>query len=580
MPHIKLTSAGLLLFLLLIIAPVPVLAQYFTINDYRVDITVNKDGSIIVNETIKVEFEQSRHGIYREIPFKYRNELGKTYRTPIEVLSVTDDRGNNWKYRARKEGNVINIRIGDAKKYVDGSQTYVIKYRVENALLYFEDHDELYWNVTGNYWQAPISQASATITLKDVDKINNIQTACYTGDYGSNEKECTYEPFANGARFSTSRNLGSGEGFTIALGWDKGLVAAPSDWQKFLWTINLAENWVFILPIFSFIFVFVRWFRFGRDPKVQESIVTTYEPPRYGNQPLIAAEVGTLIDESFDLRDITASIIGLAVKGYIKIEEQKKEGFLFDKIDYLLKVTKSEDDKLTPFEKELLRALFIDGGNEIEVSKLKNKFYLRLPTLKNLAYDGLVNKKYFTISPEKTRTKYVLLGIGVIAIGIFISIILSSASPLKNIIALALAGFPFIFFASAMPAKTAAGANAYMHIRGFQEFMTRADKDRLERMGTSEIYYKYLPYAIALGVVDQWSKAFEGMTLEPPKWYGGYHPGMMMFSPVHFSHSLTQATSSLGSAMFSAPRGSGSGGRGGGGGFSGGGHGGGGGGSW
>jgi uncharacterized membrane protein len=585
MPRFKLSLAGLLLLILLLGLSGSALAQYFTINDYRADITVNKDGTIDVTETIKVAFDESRHGIFREIPFKYRTDLGKTYRTPIKVYSVKDDQGNEWKYQVHKEGSVVNIRIGDAKRYVDGLQTYVISYRVENALLYFDDHDELYWNVTGNYWQAPINQASAVVTLNGVAKIANPQTACYTGDYGSNEKDCTFEPFANGARFATSRNLRTGEGLSVVLGWEKGLVAAPTAWQKFLWDINLAENWVFVLPFISFIFLFMRWFRFGRDPKVRESVVAMYEPPKYDNKPLIAAEVGTLIDESFDLRDITASIIGLAVKGYIKIDEQKKEGLIFDKTDYTLIKIKDEDNDLGPFEKELLKALFIDGGSEIEVSKLKNKFYLRLPILKELAYDSLVKKKYFDISPEKTKTKYAMMGIFIMIVGVVLSFLISADAPVKNIIALALTGMPFILFASAMPAKTSEGALANIHIRGFQEFMTRADKDRLERMGPKEIFYKYLPYAIALGVVDQWSKAFEGMTLEPPQWYGGYHPGMgmMMFSPVHFSNSLTAATSSLGSAIFSAPRGSGSGGRGGGfggGGFSGGGHGGGGGGSW
>lgn len=199
----------------------------------------------MVKEIMKVEFHRSKHGIYREIPFKYIDERGDTLRTPIKVLSVTDNSGRGWNYKVTKKGNVIYIRIGDPKMYVSGNQAYAITYKVENAILFFDDHDELYWNVTGNYWWAPIQEASAHVTLARDEISESLWAACYTGSYSSRESACDLETFKNSAEFYARRRLNTKEGFTIAFGWDKGLVSPPSGWKKFLWTINIRENWVF-----------------------------------------------------------------------------------------------------------------------------------------------------------------------------------------------------------------------------------------------------------------------------------------------------------------------------------------------
>jgi uncharacterized membrane protein len=571
--------AALILNLILLISPA--FAQYFTINKFHSDMMIDEDSSIIVKETIDVEFHQSRHGIYREIPFQYRDEFGKTITTPIRVLSVTDESGKAWKYQVKKTGPMIHIRIGNAKRYVKGNQTYVITYKVENVILFFDDHDELYWNVTGNYWKAPIKEASAVVFLTTKEKSKNLLAAGYEGGYGSKE-ECSFEVYENSGKFFTKRGLRMGEGLTIAFGWDKGLVSPPSSWKKFLWAINLKENWVFFLPIFSFIYMFNRWYQKGRDPRVRESVAVRYEPPKFDNQPLTPAEVGTLIDEKLDPKDITSTIVGLAVKGYIKIEETKRDGLIFDKMDYYLKKVKNHDSNLKPFEIELMKDLFPAEMPGTLVSDLKNKFYTNLSVLKKLLYGELIRKKYFLSSPEKVRNSYIAAGIVVLVFAIFAFLFLVPSSGGKSFVAGLLTGAPVLAFAKFMPVKTRAGASAYMDILGFQEFLSRAEKDRLERMGDMNLFSKFLPYAIALDVADNWAKAFEGIYQEPPDWYvspGGFRT----FTPYAFTHSLNSVTSDLSSAMFSAPRGSGGGGGGGGfggGGSSGGGFGGGGGGSW
>ena len=557
----------------------PAFAQYFTINKFHSDIMIDEDSSVIVKETIEVEFHQSRHGIYREIPFKYRDELGKVITTPTRVLSVTDESEKPWKYQVKKAGHLVTIRIGDAKRYVKGNQTYVITYEVENVILFFNDHDELYWNVTGNYWKAPIKEASATVSLTIKDKSKNLMAAGYEGSYGSKE-ECGVETYDNSGKFFTKRSLNMGEGLTIAFGWDKGLIFPPSSLKKFLWAINPKENWIFLLPIFSFLYMANRWYRKGRDPRVRESVAVMYEPPKFDGKPITPAEVGTLVDEKLDPRDITSTIVGLAVKGYIKIEETKEEGLVFDKKDYYLKKIKGPDVNTSPFERELLERLVPGGSPGIFVSDLKNKFYTHLPELKKALYGELIRKKYFLSSPEKVRTSYMVSGIVILIFATLAFAFLLPGSGGKSFIAGILTGVPVLAFAKFMPVKTKAGASAYMDILGFQEFMNRAEKDRIERMGDMNLFSKFLPYAIALDVADNWAKAFEGIYQDPPDWYVS-PVGFRTFSPYAFTHSLNSVTSNLGSAMFSAPRGTGGGGGGfGGGGSSGGGFGGGGGGSW
>ncbi|MDI6801704.1 MAG: DUF2207 domain-containing protein [Thermodesulfovibrionales bacterium] len=567
------------MFLFFILVGAVAYAQDFTINNFHSDIIIREDSSFTVKETIVVEFHRQRHGIYREIPFRYKDELGKTIITPLKVLSVTDEAGRDLKYKLTRPGDVINIRIGDPKKYVAGIQTYVITYKAENAILFFHDHDELYWNVTGNFWKASIKDASASVMLMTEKDIKDFKTACYTGIYGSREARCGSRQHLNITEFSALKALHAGEGLTIVLGWGKGITNPPSAWKRFLWAINIKENWVFALPIISFIFMISHWSKRGRDPKVRASVTVMYEPPEHNKKPLTPAEVGAVVDERLDPRDITSTIVGLGVKGYLKIEEQKTEILFFDITDYRLTKLREPDKELSPIEKVLMENIFSLVDSTL-VSDMKNKFYKNLPLLKEILFREILDKGYFLKSPEKIRGVYIAAGIAAMLLTGFLTAFLLPYVAFKGIFAGILTGIPVMGFSGIMPAKTKAGALAHMHILGFQEFLNRAEKDRLERMGDKSLFSKFLPYALALDVADNWAKAFEGIYQEPPEWYvssGGFRG----FNAYGFSRSIDSMSSNLSSAMFSAPRGSGgSSSGGGGGGSSGGGFGGGGGGSW
>jgi len=571
----------LALVLLLLASGTPVRAEFFTIGSFHADIVVHRDSSLAVTETIETSFTSRRHGIFRDIPFRYIDDLGKKTTTPIRIVSVTDEIRQKRPYRVTRTGDAVRVRIGRKDAFVDGRQVYVVTYTVKNAILFLDDHDELYWNVTGNDWGTTIGNASARVTVEGEPDAFHPRGSCYTGYRGSRESSCDFLPFPKGGDFRTMRSLSPGGGLTIALGWDKGVVRKPSSPETFAWGLDLSENWVFLLPLATFGFMLGHWYRQGKDPDVGDTVAVLYTPPEEGGDPLLPAEVGALSDERLDPKDITASIVNLAVRGYVTIEERKTAGLLFDRTDYSLKRIREADEKLPPFEKKLLANLFTGHSQEILASDLKYSFYKCLNDLQTTVFSRLKAMGYFRSLPRSVKSLYFGIGIGVGILGILIGAItgtFTGNSPGKLVVAFVLAGLAVLLFAPFMPVKTRKGAQALAKVKGFEEFLIRAEKDRLERMKDQNLFEKYLPYAIALGVSDRWARAFEGIYQEVPRWYGS-PGGFDTFHPVSFQRSLGNALSSMGNALYATPRSSGGGGSGGGG-SSGGGFGGGGGGSW
>jgi Predicted membrane protein (DUF2207) C-terminal domain/Predicted membrane protein (DUF2207) N-terminal domain len=572
---------SLFLFLLFGMGGAPARAEYFTIESFHADIVVHPDSSFSVTETIGTAFTRRRHGIYRDIPFRYTDEFGKKTTAPIRVVSVVDQFGKKRPHKVTRAGDAVRIRIGRNDSFVDGRQVYVITYIVQNAILFLDTHDELYWNVTGNDWDTTIRSASSTVTVESGRRDIASRGSCYTGLRGSRNSACAFLPSGNGGKFRTGGSLSPREGLTIALGWDKGIVRPPSFLQRTLSTLNLSENGILLLPFVTLVLMTVHWYRRGKDPDVGGSIPVMYTPPEEDGRPLPPAEVGALSDERLDPKDITASIVDLAVRGFVTIRELKTAGILFDRTDYVLGKVKEEDDDLPLFEKKLMAKLFSGHSREVLVSDLKYSFYKNLDELKDTVFRRLQSLGYFRSLPGSVKGLYRGIGIGGGVLGVLIGVItdkVTGGSPGKIVAAFVLSGLAVYLFAPVMPVKTRKGALALRKVKGFEEFLLRAEKDRLERMADQNLFEKYLPYAIALDVSDRWAGAFEGISQEAPRWYSATGD-TGMFHPVSFHRSLGGALSTMGSAMYAAPRSSG-GGASGGGGSSGGGSGGGGGGSW
>ena len=566
----------LLLLLLVAALPTAVAARSLVIERFDADVVVSPEGVIYVTETIRPRFTGEWNGIFRTIPVEYRTPQGFNYTLHLDVESVADERGNPLKVEQSRERHYRKFKIWlpDAR---DATRTVVFRYRVSNGLKFFEAHDELYWNITGDEWEVPIQSAAARILLPP--GASGVRALAFTGAYGSRDQRADVEIAHSEIRVRMRRSLAFREGMTVVVGWDKGLVKEPGPAAKA--AFFLQSNWVFLIPLGAFGLMFSLWHTRGRDPR-RRPIVPRYEPP----EDLTPAELGTLMDNSPDMRDITATVVDLAVRGYLLIEEKEEArllGLWSDK-DYVFTLRKelAEWGELKPHEAKLLNALFARGSRtSVELSDLENRFYKDLPEIHDRIFERLLARRYYAERPDKVRKVYLFAGAVISGItisgGTFIAHWIGLA-PLSFIVAGILTAVPIIGFGWFMPARTLMGARALEGVLGFEEFLSRVEADRLDRtIKTPEMFEKYLPYAMALGVENNWVRAFEDIYRQRPEWYRGTDGAS--FHPRTFVSDLGRMSSQAASAMASAPRSSGGSGFGGGG-SSGGGRGGGGGGGF
>ncbi|MGH7570848.1 MAG: DUF2207 domain-containing protein [Gemmatimonadota bacterium] len=591
-----------LLLALLFLAPVAARAQDtgWTITSFHSDYSVQPDRSIDVVERIAVDFGPlQRHGIYREIPVKYRKVIreGLPIEGRVEVdfdlEEVTDGQGNELQTQVDR-GDRVRIRIGDPNRTITGRQTYVIHYRLGSGLGFFEEHDELYWQVTGTEWPVPILQASANVTLPPAEAWANRDAEdwsawCYAGWFESTSGErCTAAVVDAGRyRFEAGR-LEAGEGLTLVAAFPKGVIRAPTGAEKLAQAV--ATWWPAGLPFAAFFLMFGLWSTRGREPSAG-SIVPVWRPPD-GVPPGAA---GTLVDQRADMDDVVATLLDLAVRGYVRIREVPPGGVMgmveegsfagkalrslgLYKTDWELECTgkASADGDLTHYEGRVLHGVF-EGDSSRRMSDLHNEFYEHLPEIHDGMYDLLVRKGLFRRSPDTVRKIYRWAGIGGLVLG---GVLVAQAENWILGAGVALGGVIVLVFSSFMPAMTLEGARRWREVKGLEEYIRRAEKAELEFSQapekTTELFETLLPYAVALDVSDLWVNQFaDVLAASPPAWYAGTAYGG--FSAGRFQSGLADFRSAATRTMGSAP-GSSSGA--GGGGSVGGGGGGGGGGSW
>ncbi|HSG82628.1 MAG TPA: DUF2207 domain-containing protein, partial [Gemmatimonadota bacterium] len=368
-------------------------SRQLSIRMFDATYNVTAAGVIYIEERITFRFDGSWNGVYRWIPVKYRLDTGGTHQIYLDVESVTDDAGTSLRHQVTREGALVKI-----KTWVPGAQdatrTVVYRYKVENGLRFFDDddgmdwaHDELYWNVTGDEWEMEIARVQAAVELPQ--EVTGLRATAFTGVRGATGRDVEQFVTRNTVSFETTRRLGYREGMTIVVGWDPGVVARPGAITRARW---LLARYLFLpLPIIAFFAMFRLWRRKGRDPELSRSVMPQYETP----QGMSPAEVGTLMDFTVDPRDLSATIIDLAVRGYLRIEEvpggRRKRPK--DHIIHILKDPAGVTD-LKPHELETLRSLDTlageeDGHRSVKVSDLKQKFYKHIDKIKRLVYDRL-----------------------------------------------------------------------------------------------------------------------------------------------------------------------------------------------
>jgi uncharacterized membrane protein YgcG len=540
----------------------PADARSFVLSRFEVELQVLPNGDLLVSETVSPRFEGSWNGIERLIPVEYQTPQGFNYTLLLDQVAVTDDQGTALKLESSRERHYRNFRIW-IPGATDATRTFVLKYRVRNGLKFFDDHDELYWNITGDEWDVPIEHASARIILPA--NATGVRAQAFTGAYGAKEHAASIEITGPRIDMVMTRPLGFREGLTTVVGWDKGLVAAPTALDRT--ESFLIGNWPLGIPLLVLGVMFHRWYRYGRDPRLRP-IAVAYEPP----DRLTPAEIGTLADDSPDVRDITATLVDLAVRGYLRITEQTAPQLLglWTSTEYTFHRTKPSKDwaSLPKHERLLLEALFVDGTAEtIALSSLENKFYRSLPGIQDAIFESLLKRKYYAQRPDGVKQNYL---VGGIIMGFVLTFALAALADRMGMAPLAffgtgiLSGLIVIGFGRIMPARTPQGTRALEGLLGFEEFLTRVEADRFDRVvKTPELFEKFLPYAMALGVEKNWAQAFESIVTTPPTWYQGANAGQ--FNLRGFTGHMGDMTARTGSTMTSAPRSSGGSGFGGGG---------------
>jgi uncharacterized membrane protein YgcG len=536
---------------------------------YHSDITVEEDGSMTVQETIRVRAEgrMIRRGIFRDFPTDYRDRFGNRYRVGFEVTAVTRD-GLTEPWKAEDYANGVRVYAGHPDVYLDpGEYTYRISYRTNRQLGFFEDHDELYWNVTGNGWDLPIDVASAVVRLPREIPAGSLDAAAYTGIVGNTARNAATEVSDGQAIIETTRAMRPREGLTVVVSWPKGIVQEPTFVQRFRWMLRDNRGLLIALACFGLLFtyLYVAWSRFGRDPA--EGVVFPHYDPPEDISPATARFVRRM---RYDDRVFTAAIINLAVNGHLEISESGS--------DYTVTRKNKEPAPAPPGERVLLAKLF-SKGSVVELDDKNHKVIGGARRAHRRALRLHNHKVYFRLNSNLLIPAVIILIVAALIIVSVKGLTIASGIALGADVTL------IAVFNHLMKAATPHGRKLMDRLEGFRLYMDVAERDDLELRNppekTPELFERYLPFALALDVEQAWAEQFAdvfaglGDRAEyRPRWYHGE------FSPDRLSSFTSDVGSSLTSAIASSatPPGSSSGS--GGGGFSGGGGGGGGGGGW
>lgn len=598
-------------------------------------IEIQEDGSMIVTEKIKVYAmgNEIRRGIYRDFPTLYKLPLGFSSTTGFDILSIKRN-GTDEPYHTENENNGVRVFIGVEDYFIpNGVHEYEIKYRTNRQLGYFENYDELFYNITGNGWVFNIESATAKIILPGKFNKDQLDIKGYTGPDGSLDTNYSSNINNDGAKtiinFKTTKLLGSYEGLSIVVDWPKGSVSVPTALDKALYfvTDNLGILVGSLCSFLLLIFIFVTWFLNGRDPK-KKTIVPQFAPP-----DLNPGEARYLNSMVIDDKSLVSTLTSLASKGYIRITEKQGE--------FSIKKLKESDASLTSEEELLFKKLLgaretlkfsVSNATTLQsaiteyksfiVSKfsdavnLNQKFFILIILLSILCicivnsqsimrggeaigiligvfivsifgfiFIDSFKKSFNKIASGNTGCASIIsllsngcLSLLFIFIGIIIIIVLmNSASIVGGLMMISLIISVYLY-RHAIKVRTVKGRELTDKIEGFAMYMRAAENERIKILNKDiphdiKTYEKYLPYAIALDLELEWTKQFEeAIEKEKALHNGEYHPTWYVGSISNFnSSSFSSSLSSSISSSSTPPGSSGSGGSGGGGGGGGGG---------
>jgi len=607
---------------------------------YDAGIAIQGDGSILVTEHITYDFGSDlRHGIFRVIParVRYNGSYDRIY--PVDVRSVESDTATD--YTVESSGSAVGVRIGDPNQTVTGVHAYWLTYLVRGGLNGFADHDELYWNAVGNRWDVPIDQVSVRVSAP----AGVIQAACFAGPPGSTDA-CEQAAVTDEVAQFSQAGLGPGEGLTVVVAIPKGVVTSPGPILRERWSMQRAFALTPVsagatgglLAVLAVLVALV--LARGRDRRyprpaadvvggtpVPADVVEGVPVPADDAAPVAEddavplsgrdepamefapppgvrpGQAGTLLDEVANPRDVTGTIVDLAVRGYLRIEDAALDRAARhpeadppweDNTDWRL-TRLDKTGGLLDYEQILLDGLFQDAATgsdrpSTRLSELGPGFAGRLKQAQDALYADVARRGWFTARPDRVRRRWLIIGGVIFTAGTAAVAVAAASSHLALIpVPVAVAGVVLICCARWMPARTAKGTDLARRLQGFRNYLTSLAAEPASAASQAGLLDDYLPYAIVFGCTKQWAEVSAAVSDadRAPSWYrtsGRYAPGRLSSSSrsayyLSSMHQFATTTNNWIATHSASSGGSGSSGFSGGG-FSGGGGGGGGGGSW
>jgi len=554
----------------------------WTITSLSADYTIAPNGDISVVERMDVDFNNlEKHGIFRDINERVScvqpeaNAQAPAYPCPngsdrlykVQPRTVTDAAGNAIPYSTGTDGKALQLKIGDPNQLVTGKQTYVISYTVSGALDAYSDHDELNW-IPSPAATVPIERVSIHLTLPAGAYLT---AACRVGKVV--DPACAANASGNTATYTRGTPLQPGQELQIVAGWQKGLVqVAPPVTKHYFQASDLFTfDWIewggmALVAVLSLLGLIALWWRTGRDRRYKTLYYLTNDPsegraPLFGHtdivveylppEGLLPAQMGLILDERADPLDVTATIIDLAVRGYLHITEIPKQGILGHK-DWKLSRLDKDDTALLPYEKTLYQGLF-ESGAEVNLSSLQQKFTARLSQVEDALYTDGMNRKWFQVRPDAARTRWIVTGFAVMAAGAVAAALVGYfAGRLLIFVPLAVAGLLLVAISGAMSRRTATGSEALRRVLGFRLYITTAETRRQEFNEQQGIFARYLPFAIVFGCVTRWAKAFEGLDDAAKSGTANWYTGIGAFEVVAFASSFQSFSSTISSSISSS----------------------------
>ncbi|MHC1716765.1 MAG: DUF2207 domain-containing protein [Candidatus Dojkabacteria bacterium] len=478
---------------------------------FKSTIELKQNTDINIVEEISYYFPAYKHGMVREIPTDYKVQAGFKRPTTIKVNDIYyySKSSPEIKYdiyeRSSKNGYTI-FKIGDPDTTITGEYVFVIDYTIRNMINYFDAHDELYINVTGNGWEIPINQSYTQIKVpgKITEKV------CYTGIGGSTASECTFQDISEQeVKVSVKNSLKQYEGLTVALKMPKGTLEDTTTKQRIAMVL---ANLGVLLPVPVFLLINIAIMKKGKNKKL--TVIPHYDAPK-DLYPLLA---GYIFNKNLNNKHITAEIIKLAIDGYIKIKQDGKDKYILTKTN----ISKEID---TETVKSLYTGLF-GKKDEVAMKDISSDFYKTVNDLRSTLNREIYAESYFDES--KKKLKNLLLILGIIGGGLTLFVVaplLAYVAATGWTVGLFLSFLVMVILATTIDLRAKLGNEMYYDLLGLKMYINTAEKHRIEFHDDPKkfkgVFEKLLPYAVIFGLEKKWAKEFEDIYQEQPSWYEG-----------------------------------------------------------